>query len=318
MPLPRHVTGVALCVTAIIIGLFPMHSIHLLAQGPAGNPPNALGNAPCVWFFPIENPDHTLNVQRTIELLQKNGFGCQAMPIEDKPPYDWWDFQQLVAAADKAGIDTWPVLIPPSEGGNSLPYATDYVTWFKVLAKLSLRYPHLRGVNIDDMVQGISPKTFTRDYVCELYRDKKEINPQFLAIPTVYDLDSELADRLAGCVDGVWMTWTNLETATGFVGFLKNSRLAVKGRFPIYAPVYAHATSWHKQGDPLPASFLRTLNKACQYSDGIVLWNLSLLDPDPLLAIARTFTSGGSSQYAGRCAESLQPAPSHEQHPAAK
>jgi hypothetical protein len=210
------------------------------------------------------------------------------------------------------------VLIPPSEGGNSLPYATDYVTWFKVLAKLSLRYPHLRGVNIDDMVQGISAKTFTRDYVCELYRDKQDIKPQFLAIPTVYDLDSRLADRLAGCVDGVWFTWTNLETATGYAAFLENSRLAVNGRFPIYTGVYAHSTSWHRQGDPLPAHFLRTLNKACQYSDGVVMWNLSLLDPDPLLAIARTFTAGGSSPYAGRCGESFQPAPGIERHPAAK
>jgi len=318
MPISKLVAGVALCTTAIIIGLSSMDSTRLFAEGPAGNPQDAMGNVPCVWLSPIENPDHTLDVQRTIELLKKHGFGCQALPIESKPPYDWWDFQQLVAAADKGGIDTWPVLIPPSEGGNSLPYATDYVTWFKVLAKLSLRYPHLRGVNIDDMAQGISPKTFTRDYVCELYRDKQDINPQFLAIPTVYDLDTQLADRLAGCVDGVWLTWTNLDTSTGYTAFLENSRLAVKGRFPIYAGVYAHSTSWHQKGDPRPDLFRRTLEKACQHSDGAVMWNLSLLDPDPLLAVARTFTAGGSWQYAGRCGASFQPAPSHEQHPTAK
>lgn len=318
MPLSKLVTGVALCMTAIIIGLFPMNSTVLFAEGPVGNPQNAMGNVPCVWLSPLENPDHTLNVQLTIELVKKNGFSCQAMPIAAKPPHDWWDFQQLVAAADEAGIDTWAVLIPPSEGGNSMPYATDYVTWFKVLAKLSLRYPHFRGANIDDMVQGISPKTFTRDYVCELYRDKQDINPLFLAIPTAYDLDTALADRVTGCVDGVWLWWVNLETSVGHTSFLENSRLAVKGRFPIYAGVYAHSTSWHPEGEPSTDTFRRTLENGCRYSDGVVMWNLSLLDSDPLLAIARTFTAGGSSKYAGRCGESNQPATSLEQHPAGK
>ena len=229
------------CSVAIITVLLSINSRCGLAQAPANIPPDAMGSVPCVWLLPIQNADHTLNVDLTIDLLKKNGFGCAALPIEAKSPYGWEDFQRLVAAADKAGIDTWAVLIPPSEGGNSLPYATDFETWFKVLAKMSLRYPHLRGVNVDDMVQGISAKTFTRDYVCKLYQDKQEINPKFLSIPTAYDLDTELADSVAGCVDGVWLWWVNLETSTGYRGFLENSRLAVKGRFPVYAGIYAHS-----------------------------------------------------------------------------
>ena len=314
MSLSKLITGSTLCITALIIGLVPMNSARLFAEGPAANPPTAMGNIPCVWLSPLENPDHTLNVQRTIELLKKDGFGCQAMPIGAKPPYDWAGFQQLVAGADKAGIDTWAILIPPSEGGNSMPYATDYVTWFKVLANLSLRYPHLRGVNIDDMVQGISPKTFTRDYVCELYRDKQDINPKLLAVPTAYDLDTQLGDRVAGCVDGVWLWYVNLETSVGQTAFLKNSRLAVNGRFPIYAGVYAHSTSWHPGGEPSTDTFRRTLENGCQYADGVVMWNLSLLDSDPLLAVARTFTASGSSKFAGRCGELPQPASSPEHH----
>jgi hypothetical protein len=309
--------GVILCLTALIFGLAPMNPTNLFAQGPTAIAPNAMGNSPCVWLSPLENPDHTLNVKLTIEKLQKDGFSCQALPIAAKPPYGWEDFQQLVAAGDQAGIDTWVVLIPPSEGGNSLPYATDYVTWFKVLAKLSLQYPHFRGVNIDDMVQGISPKTFTRDYICKLYREKQDINPKFLAIPTAYDLDTQLADRVAGCVDGVWLWYVNLETSVGHTAFLKNSRLAVKGRFPVYAGVYAHSTSWHTEGEPSTDTFYRTLDIGCQYSDGVVMWNLSLLDSDPLLRTARNYIKGGKSKYAGRCGESYHPAP-QEEHPDVK
>lgn len=313
MPRSKLMTRVALCITVIITGLILVNPSHLMAAGPAGYPRDAMGKVPCVWLSPLENPDHTLNVPLTIASLKKDGFGCQAMPIAAKPPYDWSDFQQLVAAADVAGIDTWAVLIPPSEGGDSMPYATDYVTWFKVLAKLSLRYPHFRGVNIDDMVQGISPKTFTRDYVCELYRDKQDVNPQFLAVPTAYDLDTDLADRVAGCVDGVWLWYVNLETSVGQTSSLENSRLAVNGRFPIYAGVYAHFTSWHPKGEPSTDTFRRTLENGCRYADGVVMWNLSLLDSDPLLAVARTFTAGGSSKFAGRCGESSQPATGRQQ-----
>ncbi len=286
-----------------IVGLaFCALSAFELFAGPAAeNREHAMGVAPCAWPEPIPKHDHTLNVARTIELLQKNGFDCSVMPIESAPPAAWADFQELVAAADKAHIDVWPVLIPPSEGANSLPYGSDYVAWFKTLAKLSLRHAHLRGINIDDLDQGSNPETFTRNFVCELYRTKQEINPNLLFVPTVYDLDASVADRLAGCVDGVWLWWTNLEKSTGLPSFLENVRLAVKGRFPIYAGVYAHSTSWHKEGNPRPAVFRETLDDACGHADGAIIWQLSMAEGDPLLAIARTFSAGGSSEYAGHC-----------------
>ena len=79
------------------------------------------------------------------------------------------------------------------------------------------------------------------------------VNPQLLVVPTIYDLDRTAADRLAGCVDGVWLWWVNLEKSTGLPSFLENSRRVVNGRFPIYGGVYAYWTSWHKEGYPQPA-----------------------------------------------------------------
>ena len=297
----RFVTRVLRGAAIVGLALSIMSASGLLTRAAAENREHAMGVAPCAWPEPIENRDHTLNVARTIELLHKNGFACSVMPIESAPPASWADFQELVAAADKAQIDVWPVLIPPSEGANSLPYGSDYVAWFKTLAKLSLRHTHMRGINIDDLDQGTSPETFTRDFVCELYRTKQDINPRLLFVPTVYDLDTSFADRLAGCVDGVWLWWANLEKSTGLRSFLENSRLAVKGRFPIYAGVYAHSTSWHKEGRPRPPVFRESLDDACGYADGVVIWQLSLAESDPLLAIARTFAGGGPSEYAGHC-----------------
>src|SRR6185312_8671645 len=111
---------------------------------------HAMGIAPCAWTEPLEGSDHRLDVAKTVALLEQSGFTCHAMPIVISPPYSWTEFQQLVAAADAADIDEWPVLIPPTEG-FSAPYKHDFVAWIEALAKLSLRYPHLRGANIDDL-----------------------------------------------------------------------------------------------------------------------------------------------------------------------
>ncbi len=273
----------------------------------AGRPPSAdwhaMGAAPCAWSVPLQKPDQSLDVDRTIELLKQAGFTCEIAVVEDRPPMTWDEFKKLAAAANSANIDLWPVILPPSEG-ISQPYGHDYISWMNAFAKLSLQYPHVRGANIDDLDQGVSPKTFTRDYVCQIYSAKQKINPRLLFVPTIYDLDRKIAGRLAGCVDGVWLWWVNLEKATGLPSFLENSKLAASGRFPVYGGVYAHSTSWHKQGNPLPTVFTESLEDSCKYADGTMIWNLSLEPSDPLLKITKKFMPGGSSPLAGKCGQS--------------
>jgi hypothetical protein len=260
---------------------------------------HAMGSAPCAWSVPLLKSDRSLDVERTIELLRQDGFRCEIAVVVGEPSRSWDAFKKLAAAANAAGIDLWPVILPPSEG-TSEPYGHDYLAWAEAFAKLSLEYPHMRGLNIDDLDQGVSPETFTREYVCKIYSAKQKINPKLLFLPTIYDLDRKVADRLAGCIDGVWLWWVNLEKATGLPSFLENSKLAAAGRFPIYGGVYAHLTSWHKQGNPLPKVFEETLEDSCEHADGTMIWNISLEDPDPLLEITKRFLRGGSSPLKGK------------------
>ncbi len=262
---------------------------------------HAMGTAPCSWSVPIQRPDHSLDVDATMRLLRANHFDCYVQPIEEAAPMTYDDFMRLLPAAQAAGIAVWPVLIPKHEG-QSPPYGLDFVRWMRELARLSLRYPVLRGVNIDDTDVGGNETVFTRDYVCAIYRAKRDINPKLLFVPTIYDLDREEADRLHGCVDGVWLWWVNLEQNNGLRASLENGRLVAAGRFPVYAGVYAHATSWHKQGGPKPALLARALELACTYSDGAVVWQLPLTEePNPWLDEVRAFTPGGRSALAGKC-----------------
>jgi hypothetical protein len=263
---------------------------------------HAMGLSPCAWSVPLQKPEHSLDVERTIELLRQAGFRCEIAVVGGGPPESWEDFKRLAAAANSANIDLWPVILPPSEGASQ-PYGHDYLAWAEAFAKLSLEYPHLRGLNIDDLDQDESRETFTREYVCRIYSTKQKINAKLLFVPTIYDLDRKVADRLAGCVDGVWLWWVNLEKVTGLPSFLENSKLAGDGRFPVYGGVYAHSTSWHQQGNPVPDVFQRTLESTCEHADGAMIWNISLEPSDPLLEITKRFLPGGSSPLAGRCGQ---------------
>lgn len=262
---------------------------------------NAMGASPCSWSVPIENKDHTLDVAATIRLLKANHFTCYVQPIEEKPPMSFSDFQLLLPAAQKANISIWPVLISRTVGA-SLPYRADFVRWMKVLARLSLQYPVLRGVNIDDTDAGGMDRVFTRSYFCQIDRTARAINPRLLFIPTIYDLDADEANRLAGCVDGVWLWWTNLEQNNGLRAFLRDGQAMAGKRFPVYAGVYAHSTSWHKEGAPAPKIIKQAATLGCTWSYGVVLWQLPLTEePNPALSVAEEFVPGGTSPLAGRC-----------------
>ena len=263
--------------------------------------PHAMGSIPCSWSVPIQDENHNLDVPATIRLLRANHFTCYVQPIEEKPPMSFDDFNRLLPAAQASGIDIWPVLIPHTEG-YSLPYREDFVRWMNELARLSLKYPVIRGVNIDDTDAGGNDKLFTRDYLCQIYSAKQAMNPRLLFIPTIYDLDPPEAERLSGCVDGVWLWWTNIEQNNGLRAFLRDGAVVARGRFPVYAGVYAHSTSWHKEGGPAPKILRQATSLGCTYSDGVVVWQLPLtVDENPMLQVVEDFVTGGSSPLAGEC-----------------
>ncbi|MGH9407104.1 MAG: hypothetical protein ACRD3D_14875 [Terriglobia bacterium] len=272
----------------------------------------AMGAAPCIW----PTDETALHADAKIAALRANGFACVVALLwgegkkneESRQTMDLSGFEKLLPAFNSAGISVWVALIPPSEGGNSEPFGADYVRWMRVLAKLSLKYPHLRGVNIDDFQSGISRKTFTPSYTCALYQAKQRINPKLQFAPTIYSLDAAFADHYGGCIDGVWLWWTKLDPSAGQRAWLEKGRAASGKRFPVYGGVYAHSTSWHPQANPSPAVLGQALETACQYADGAVIWRIRLTGPpNPLLQEARRFGAKGSSKRAGRCGRASAP-----------
>ncbi|MBS1814621.1 MAG: hypothetical protein JSS87_07080 [Acidobacteria bacterium] len=121
-------------------------------------------------------------------------------------PSDWDDLQkEFLPAAQKAHINVWIYLVPPTESRFKYahPFRVDYVRWASELAKLSLRYPCLQAWAIDDFFANF--KLFTPEYVKQLQQTAHSINPNFRFYPDLQldSLDSELVSKYAPYIDGI-------------------------------------------------------------------------------------------------------------------
>jgi hypothetical protein len=103
---------------------------------------------------------------------------------------DWDDFRlEFLPAAQAAGINVWLYLTPPSENSPPAaytPFAEDYYSWLTEPAQLSLRYPVLKGVVIDDFNGNVT--LFTPAYVSRIAQAAQVINPGFMFMVINYDL----------------------------------------------------------------------------------------------------------------------------------
>lgn len=126
-------------------------------------------------------------------------------------PTDWDDLrQEVLPAAAEAGINIWPYLVPPSEtdenGRASRPYMTDYVAWARAMAETSLEHPNLTAWAIDDFEFEVNARLFTPDYMAQMQRTQREINPSLGFYTCVYyrvALSDAFLDKYAPFIDGV-------------------------------------------------------------------------------------------------------------------
>ena len=103
---------------------------------------------------------------------------------------DWDDFRlEFLPAAQAAGINVWLYLTPPTENippTAYTPFADDYYNWMTAAASLSLRYPVLKAVAIDDYNSNLG--LFTPDYVHRITDAALAINTNFMFMVVNYDL----------------------------------------------------------------------------------------------------------------------------------
>ena len=120
-------------------------------------------------------------------------------------PWSTWDDLKLfLPKAEKAGIDVWVYLVPPSESPPEAvpPFRLDYVAWGEGIARLSLEYPNLTAWVIDDFYGNRS--FFTPASMREIRARSKAINPRLAFLPLMYfpELQPKFLEDYRSVIDG--------------------------------------------------------------------------------------------------------------------
>lgn len=123
---------------------------------------------------------------------------------------DWDDLvYEFLPAAQKAGINVWVYLVPPSEslGKASEPFGTDYIAWFKAIGRVSRRYPNLKGIVIDDFNENLN--FFSPQYVKKMREAGRRENRSLNFMPQVYfqAITENFLSRYHSLIDGLIMSY---------------------------------------------------------------------------------------------------------------
>jgi hypothetical protein len=128
---------------------------------------------------------------------------------------DWDDLRnEFLPAAAQAGLDVWLYFVPPSECPEpcALPFGIDYIRTAEESARLSLKFPNLKGLAIDDFSDNL--KLYTPEYIGRLRDSARAINPKFQFYPLLYwrSMLPEFLDKYAPVMDGVIMAYRDEPT----------------------------------------------------------------------------------------------------------
>lgn len=163
-----------------------------------------------------------IDTPRLIRQLKKLNVNTYVFQIWNSPT-DWGDLvDEFAPAAQKAGIQVWPYIVPPSEcdyynsdhtikpryqrGRCSQPFREDYVAWAEAIADLSLRYPVITNWSIDDFQSGNNAATFTTQYMTEIKQAQDSINPNLGLYTTAYyhtAISDAFYDKYAPFIKGI-------------------------------------------------------------------------------------------------------------------
>lgn len=122
---------------------------------------------------------------------------------------DWDDLKLFLPKAERAGIQVWVYVVPPTESPPNFgtqysePFRLDYQRWAEEIAKLSLEHPNLTAWVIDDFYA--NREFFTPAYLREVQAKGKRINPKLALLPLMYfnEIGPKFVGDYRAVIDGV-------------------------------------------------------------------------------------------------------------------
>lgn len=219
----KPIVGLVIAI-ASLISMYPISAVSQEIPGGASSFPKKIYadyNKELRESNPRSDGLYHVDTPRLIEKLKEGAISTYAFLIWHEKS-DWDDFRlEFLPAAQKAKIDTWIYLTPPSENNppeGYEPYGTDYITWAKESAKLSTVYPVLRTMVIDDF--NGNQEFFTPEYVGKIINAIHSINPKLAFYVINYDssvsqmaaeklISTAFANKYYGLIDGVILPYLN-------------------------------------------------------------------------------------------------------------
>ena len=185
-------------------------------------------------------------------------------------------------------INVWVTIVPYSESKpiakwSSEPYQTDYVKWAEEIAGLSLEYPNLKVLSIDDF-SGWNMQFYTVEYTSEFVNVMRYINPRLAFVPCIYYTSPKITDYSAYLpyFDGVLFPYkaesSGKETLSRWdllPGEIEWMRENFKG-LPLIIDIYSSAHS--KAGTSTPVYLSEMIQLSKKQGDGV----LTYTHPDPV------------------------------------
>ncbi|MCD6350838.1 MAG: hypothetical protein J7M26_01855 [Armatimonadetes bacterium] len=150
----------------------------------------------------LRGADGHVDIPLLLQQLKNLGVNCYFWLIWHADT-DWEDLHAFLPKAEKAGLEVWVYLTPPSEPPPPKPFGLDFVRWGQEIARLSLKHKNLRGWVIDDFYANHTK--LTPDYIRQVEKAAKAINPKLLFYPLMYyrEIHYAFADAYAPVIDGV-------------------------------------------------------------------------------------------------------------------
>jgi len=217
---------------------------------------------------------------------------------------DWEDLPGFLQAAAKEDISVRVVLsVPWPEATPPVPYGDDFVVWARQLSQLSVAYPNLKAMIIDDFIHKINPVLsnsngdpngpFTVSYVKQIYTALHSVNRNLKLLVGAYTLPAGFAGTVAtdfvqsygDIIDGMWIAHWNTN-----VGDLEYELERIGGLLQgkdLQVVIYANNpdTWWgpFRQNGTVPTpDYVRTaLTIAYKYATGVTTYCLPLSGNDP-------------------------------------
>ncbi|MDD2475102.1 MAG: hypothetical protein PHI32_04215 [Dysgonamonadaceae bacterium] len=194
---------------------------------------------------------------------------------------DWDDLILFLPEAKKHNISVWVTLVPPSESKprakwNSEPYGMDYIRWSKEIAQLSVAYPNLIALSIDDFAS--NRNTYTPEYLKKMINEIDKFNSDLSFIPCIYYqyFTPEFVESYVSLIDGILFPYmaksegANLKNPNLVKNEIAQIRSSIKEDLPIYIDVYLTGHSAH--GETTPSYVETVIKEGGKYADGVLIY----------------------------------------------